>query len=81
MDGASQGGCSSAWSRAFVRAPIAAFAGLRRTPDRAESLDALARSLGKIFWWKPFKIRFYGLAEGERGATLIQARPDLLNPV
>ena len=57
-------------AQALVRAPLAAFAWFTRRPNRATAFDNLARSFGKIFWWKPFKIRFYGLAEGERTATL-----------
>ncbi|HEY5107224.1 MAG TPA: glycosyltransferase family 2 protein [Caulobacteraceae bacterium] len=29
---------------------------------RAETLDRAARGLGKVLWWTPFKIRFYGHA-------------------
>src|SRR5580698_1395947 len=41
-----------------------AYAGVKwllRTPSFAFSLDRAARGLGKTLWWKPFKIRFYGL--------------------
>ena len=41
-----------------------AYAGLKwllRSPSFAFSLDRAARGLGKTLWWKPFKIRFYGL--------------------
>jgi glycosyltransferase involved in cell wall biosynthesis len=34
---------------------------LLRSPSFAFSLDRAARGLGKTLWWKPFKIRFYGL--------------------
>ncbi|HEY3812814.1 MAG TPA: glycosyltransferase family 2 protein [Caulobacteraceae bacterium] len=60
-------------AQAMVRAPFAAVAWLTRRPDRADAFDCLARSLGKIFWWKPFKVRFYGLTEGQRSATLVHA--------
>ncbi|MHB8530694.1 MAG: glycosyltransferase family 2 protein [Caulobacteraceae bacterium] len=43
-------------------APMAVVKWLSRSPDRAFTLDRLARGLGKILWWGPFKIRFYGLA-------------------
>ena len=56
-------------AQGLLRAPVAALAWLLRLPNRADVFDNLARSLGKVFWWKPFKIRFYGLAEGERSAT------------
>jgi succinoglycan biosynthesis protein ExoM len=42
-----------------------AYAGLKwllRSRSFAFSLDRAARGLGKTLWWKPFKIRFYGLA-------------------
>jgi succinoglycan biosynthesis protein ExoM len=58
-------------AQALVRAPAAALAWLLRLPNRADAFDSLARSLGKVLWWKPFKVRFYGLAEGEQSATLI----------
>jgi hypothetical protein len=31
-------------------------------PPRAFLLDRAARGLGKMFWWRPFHIAFYGLA-------------------
>lgn len=34
---------------------------LVRSPRFAFTLDRAARGLGKILWWGPFKIRFYGL--------------------
>jgi hypothetical protein len=30
--------------------------------DWAQALDRAARGLGKLLWWGPFKIRFYGRA-------------------
>jgi glycosyltransferase involved in cell wall biosynthesis len=33
---------------------------LLRAPGRAEMLDRAARGLGKMLWWGPFKIQFYG---------------------
>jgi glycosyltransferase involved in cell wall biosynthesis len=53
----------------LVAAPVAGLKWLARRPDRADALDRLARGLGKTFWWKPFKIQFYGLEPGERSAT------------
>lgn len=38
----------------------AAFKTLTRRSDRVFALHRLAGSLGKIFWWGPFKIGFYG---------------------
>ena len=35
---------------------------LIRSPSYAFSLDRAARGLGKTLWWKPFKIKFYGLS-------------------
>jgi len=32
-----------------------------RRPDRCQALDRAARGLGKVFWFPPFKPRFYGL--------------------
>ena len=32
-----------------------------RAPDRALALDRAARGLGKVFWFPPFKPKFYGL--------------------
>lgn len=31
-----------------------------RAPDRAQALDQAARGLGKVLWFGPFKINFYG---------------------
>jgi succinoglycan biosynthesis protein ExoM len=33
-----------------------------QTPRRAFALDRVARALGKVFWWGPFKLRFYGVS-------------------
>jgi glycosyltransferase involved in cell wall biosynthesis len=41
---------------------IAAGKWVIRSPSFAFSLDRAARGLGKTLWWKPFKIKFYGLA-------------------
>lgn len=35
-----------------------------RTPDRAFAADRAVRGLGKILWFPPFKLTFYGLPEG-----------------
>lgn len=42
--------------------PVALFKWLARRADRAEALDRAARGLGKLLWWGPFKIHFYGRA-------------------
>jgi len=41
---------------------IAAAKWLVRSPGRAAALDRTARGLGKILWWGPFRLRFYGLS-------------------
>jgi glycosyltransferase involved in cell wall biosynthesis len=46
-----------------VLAAISWTIGARR---RAFTLDRACRGLGKLLWWKPFKIKFYGLAADER---------------
>jgi succinoglycan biosynthesis protein ExoM len=47
--------------QALVFGAYAAVKWLLRSPSFAFSLDTAARGLGKTLWWKPFKIRFYGL--------------------
>ena len=39
---------------------VAAAQWVARAPGRAQWLDRAARGLGKILWWGPFKIQFYG---------------------
>jgi glycosyltransferase involved in cell wall biosynthesis len=39
---------------------VAGFKWLIRAPDRAFALDRTARGLGKLLWWGPFRIFFYG---------------------
>jgi succinoglycan biosynthesis protein ExoM len=39
---------------------LAAVKGLIRAPDFAFAFDQAARGLGKVFWWRPFTIHFYG---------------------
>jgi len=39
---------------------IAAGKWMARTPDRADALDRAARGLGKLLWFPPFKLKFYG---------------------
>ncbi len=39
---------------------VAGFKWLIRAPDRAFALDRAARGLGKMLWWGPFRIFFYG---------------------
>ena len=45
----------------LVFGALAALKWLAHAPDRAEALDRAVRGLGKIFWFPPFKLRFYGL--------------------
>jgi glycosyltransferase involved in cell wall biosynthesis len=47
--------------QALVFGAYAALKWLLHSPSFAFSLDTAARGLGKTLWWKPFKIRFYGL--------------------
>jgi succinoglycan biosynthesis protein ExoM len=47
--------------QAIVYGAEAAFKWLTRAPDRAFAADRAARGVGKTLWWKPFKIKFYGL--------------------
>ena len=49
-------------AQAFVFGLYAALQWSIRSPQFASSLDRAARGLGKTLWWKPFKIRFYGLS-------------------
>lgn len=44
----------------------AIFKWLFRAPDRAFAIDRAARGLGKMLWWKPFKMKFYGLSADGR---------------
>lgn len=44
-------------------------------PDRAEALDRAARGLGKILWFPPFKIGFYGRAALSAPAPRIRKGP------
>jgi glycosyltransferase involved in cell wall biosynthesis len=48
--------------QALIFGAYAALKWLLHSPSFAFSLDRAARGLGKTLWWKPFKIRFYGLA-------------------
>jgi hypothetical protein len=48
--------------QSLVFGPVALLAWLARRPRRAEALDRAARGLGKVLWWGPFKIHFYGRA-------------------
>ena len=47
--------------QALVFGAYATVKWLLRSPSFAFSLDRAARGVGKTLWWKPFKIRFYGL--------------------
>ncbi len=44
----------------LVYGPLAALQWIAGGARRAETLDKAARGLGKVLWWTPFKIRFYG---------------------
>ena len=46
--------------QAIVFGLLAAVKGLIRAPDWAFAFDRAARGLGKVFWWRPFTIHFYG---------------------
>jgi len=46
--------------QSIVYGPLALFKWLTLRHDRAEALDRAARGLGKVLWWGPFKIHFYG---------------------
>ena len=47
---------------------LAAIKWLVRAPDRAFTLDRAARGFGKVLWFPPFKIQFYGQAAPRAGA-------------
>lgn len=47
--------------QAVVFGALAALKWLAGAPDRAFALDRAARGLGKVLWFRPFKVRFYGL--------------------
>lgn len=46
--------------QAAVFGALAGVKWLSGAPDRAETLDRAARGLGKLLWFGPFKINFYG---------------------
>lgn len=46
--------------QAAVYGALAAVRWIVRAPDRAQTLDRAARGLGKVLWFGPFKINFYG---------------------
>ena len=50
----------------LVHGAICGFGALIGSPRTAQSLDRAARGLGKILWFPPFKIGFYGRAAYER---------------
>ena len=52
--------------QALVHGATALVRAVRRSPRLAESLDRAVRGLGKIFWFPPFKLGFYGRAALER---------------
>jgi succinoglycan biosynthesis protein ExoM len=39
-----------------------------KSPDSAEALDKAARGVGKVLWFPPFKLGFYGRALLKAGA-------------
>lgn len=39
---------------------LAGLQGLLQSPRTVMTLHRAARGLGKVLWWGPFKIRFYG---------------------
>ncbi|MDP3174965.1 MAG: glycosyltransferase family 2 protein, partial [Phenylobacterium sp.] len=41
---------------------LAALKAVLRASDAADTLDRAARGLGKVLWWGPFKLKFYGAA-------------------
>jgi hypothetical protein len=43
-------------------AGLAAWRAVRRQPDWLEALDRSVRGIGKVLWFPPFKISFYGEA-------------------
>ena len=47
--------------QAVVFGLLAGLKWMLRAPDRAFAADRAARGFGKVFWWGPFKIKFYGL--------------------
>ena len=49
-------------AQSLVFGPVALVKWLMARDDRAQALDRAARGLGKLLWWGPFKIRFYGRA-------------------
>lgn len=49
-------------AQSLVFGPVALIKWLMARDDRAQALDRAARGLGKLLWWGPFKIRFYGRA-------------------
>ena len=51
------------FGQAGVFGLIAASKWLIAAPDRAFALDRAARGLGKLLWWGPFKLHFYGRTE------------------
>jgi hypothetical protein len=53
-----------AWgaAQAAVFGAAAALQWMTRGPRRAFTLDRAARGLGKVLWFPPFKIGFYGAA-------------------
>ncbi|HEY5070692.1 MAG TPA: glycosyltransferase family 2 protein [Caulobacteraceae bacterium] len=46
--------------QSVIFGPVAILKWLVVRKDRAEALDRAARALGKVLWWGPFKLRFYG---------------------
>jgi glycosyltransferase involved in cell wall biosynthesis len=53
--------------QAAIYGAVAAAKWVSGAGDRAEALDRAARGLGKLCWFGPFKIRFYGRSAGAAG--------------
>ena len=53
-------------AQALAFGGLAAISWMIGAENRAYPLDRASRGLGKVLWWKPFKIKFYGLAAHER---------------
>jgi hypothetical protein len=53
----------------LVHGARAAMGAAARSPDLAFTLDRVAQGLGKMLWFPPFKIRFYGQAASAPIAT------------
>ncbi|MFI4935435.1 MAG: glycosyltransferase family 2 protein [Caulobacterales bacterium] len=66
--------------QACVFGLMAAVHWLLRAPHRAFTLDRAARGLGKLLWWGPFKLHFYGRPAAQAGERPGVANPDDRTP-